>query len=360
MKDCPCFTALGAANTSAQQPGLGAAVHPLFSANPEQSGMYLYIMSRPHSGSTILDILLGNADDVESVGQLISDIGKLGNLCACGAEIGDCPFWTAVRERLASLDIDWNEAAISSMRQGHVRNFLRTWAAGPRAADCRRLAVITEALETAILAQNAKKVLLDSSKEPTRGLFLLKYVPSARIIRLVRNPLGSVASHYWRIEKQGRFHFLRREYRRPALAPLFLILAAGSWMVGNLLAEIAVRAAPDRVIRIRYEDLRDDPRRELSRLGEALGIDVRRSIKMLEGGQRFSAGHNIGGNAIRLDQQLRFDPQREAQRQRLPRWLELVTLGLCWPLMLAYGYPLRRSRPRPAVDANASAGGESS
>jgi hypothetical protein len=322
--------------------------------------MYLYILSRPHSGSTILDILLGNADDVESVGQLISDIGKLDSLCSCGARIGVCPFWTAVREKLASFDIDWNEAATASMSQGHVRYFFRTWRAGPQAADLRRLAVITEALEAAILAQGAKKVLLDSSKEPTRALFLLKYVPSARVIRLVRSPLSTVASHYWRLETQGRFHFLRREYRRPELAPLFLVLAAASWMAGNLLAEIAVRAAPNRVIRIRYEDLRDHPRRELSRLGEALGIDFHRSIKKLEDGERFSAGHNIGGNAIRLDRQLRFDPEREAQRLSLPRWIELVTLCLCWPLMLVYGYSLRRPRPRHAVGAKPSPGGESS
>ena len=107
-----------------------------------------------------------------------------------------------------------------------------------------------------------------------------------------------------------------------------------------------VRASND----IRDEDMRDNPRGELARLGAALGIDVSRSIEKLEQGEPFSAGHNIGGNAICLEQQLRFDPQREAQRLALPSWIELMTLGLCWPLMLAYGYPLRRSgRHRPAA-----------
>lgn len=313
--------------------------------------MYLYIMSRPHSGSTILDILLGNTAEVESIGQLISDLGKLDNLCSCGAKIRDCPFWSAVRGALAQAGIDWDEAVAASLGQAHVRRFVATWWAGADEPRLRRLASLTEALERAILAVNGKPVMLDSSKEPTRGLFLLKYVPSARVVRLVRNPLSAVASHHWRLEKQGRFHFLRREYRQPALAPLFLVLAAGSWLVGNLLAEIAVRAARERVVRIRYEDLRDDPSRELARLGAALGIDVTAAIQKLERGEPFSAGHNIGGNAIRLEQQLRFDPQREAQRLGLPRWVEWVTLGLCWPLMLAYGYPLRRARPAAGAGA---------
>ena len=62
--------------------------------------MFLYVMSRPHSGSTILDILLGNTASVESVGQLVSDMGKLDNPCACGATIRTCPFWSEVRERV--------------------------------------------------------------------------------------------------------------------------------------------------------------------------------------------------------------------------------------------------------------------
>ena len=63
--------------------------------------MLLYIMSRPHSGSTILDILIGNSASVQGVGQLVSDMGKLDNPCACGASIRDCPFWQAVRAEVA-------------------------------------------------------------------------------------------------------------------------------------------------------------------------------------------------------------------------------------------------------------------
>ena len=65
-------------------------------AHAEERGMYLYIVGRPHSGSTILDILLGNGREVQGIGQLVSGMGKPDDLCACGCAIADCPFWRAV------------------------------------------------------------------------------------------------------------------------------------------------------------------------------------------------------------------------------------------------------------------------
>ena len=54
-----------------------------------------------------------------------------------------------------------------------------------------------------------------------------------------------------------------------------------------------------------------------------------------------SAGHVIGGNGIRLEQGLRFDAAKERSRPQLPRWLDLTTLALCWPMMRSYGYRWR-------------------
>jgi hypothetical protein len=124
--------------------------------------------------------------------------------------------------------------------------------------------------------------------------------------------------------------------------------------VGNLLHEIAASKAPGRVIRIRYEDLRDHPAEQLRRLGERFGIDVRPVLEKVERGETLPAGHDIGGNDIRLEHGLRFDPGKEGTRRVLPRWVELMTLALCWPLMSRYGYALKRpSRIGPAAQGQA-------
>lgn len=304
--------------------------------------MYLYVMSRPHSGSTILDILLGNTGTVESVGQLVSDMGKLDNPCACGATIRACPFWREVRSRVEADGVSWDEAVRASVGQAHIGSFWRTLRARDDDPAMARLAEITAVVARAIAGVAGKPIVLDSTKEPTRALFLARFYPEARLIRLVRDPRSAVASHYWRLKDKGYFHFLRRDYRLRWLSPLFLALAAASWTVGNLLHEVAAARAPGRVVRLRYEDLRDQPAEELTRLGRNLGIDVSAPIDMLARGETLPAGHDIGGNDIRLEHGLRFDPAKETTRRRLPRWVELMTLALCWPLMARYGYALRR------------------
>src|SRR5829696_7823027 len=125
--------------------------------------MFLYVMSRPHSGSTILDILLGNTEAVESVGQLVSDMGKLGNPCACGATIGGCPFWGAVRGRVEAAGVRWDEAVRASVGQAHVGRFWPTLRARPDDPEMLRLAEITAVVARAIADTAGKRVVLDST-----------------------------------------------------------------------------------------------------------------------------------------------------------------------------------------------------
>ena len=131
---------------------------------------------------------------------------------------------------------------------------------------------------------------------------------------------------------------------------MFLVVAAMSWTVGNLLAEIAARRAAGRVLLLRYEDLRDDPAAALRAIGARFGLDLEDSVAKLADGSPLGVQHIIGGNDVRLEPGLRFDPKRESTRRPLPRWVEVVTAVCCWPLMRRYGYSLRRPA-KPAAAA---------
>ena len=113
--------------------------------------MYIYVAGRGHSGSTILDIMLGGGSAIESVGEL-GTIGtrglsgdKTGHLCGCGAVIAECPFWTRVREAVearcgpASFPTLIARSTTSATRAGsRARSYLPRQVAR-RGAWCGRL-----------------------------------------------------------------------------------------------------------------------------------------------------------------------------------------------------------------------------
>ena len=302
--------------------------------------MYLYVMGRGHSGSTILDILLGGGAAVESVGELVSGLEwyEAGTPCACGAPMRECPYWAEVRRRFEAEGHDWAELARASRRQTDVRRWLPTRLAGRDDPGLCRLAAVTRSLARAIAAVSGKPHVLDSNKEVARGLFLLRYLPEARVVHLVRDPRGIQRSHHWRLRDRRGFLFMRRRFAGRGTAPLLLLLAAASWTVGNALGELTRRAAPGRVLRLRYEDLCDDPAGAVRAIGAAFGLPVEDIVAKLEDGEPFPVGHNVGGNHIRHAGAVRFDAGAEGARPPLPRWAERATVLLCWPLMRYYGY----------------------
>ena len=138
--------------------------------------MYLYIMGRPHCGSTILNILLGNSASVVAVGQLVSDLHD-DHRCSCGATLRQCPFWSEVRRRVEADGADWQRVVAASVGQAHPRAFLPTLLRGAAAPRTKELVALTETLAKAITGTAGRPVICDSSKEATRALFLARFYP---------------------------------------------------------------------------------------------------------------------------------------------------------------------------------------
>jgi hypothetical protein len=314
--------------------------------------MYIYIMGRGHSGSTILDIILGNSAAVESLGELVSGLGRYatGERCSCGCLMRECAFWTDVRRRFEASGHDWNEFVARSRAATSVRRWLSTWFARQDSADRRQLARMTEAFGQAVSEASGKPHLLDSNKETARGLFLLRFKPDARVIHLVRDPRDVQRSHYWRVASGRGFRFMRRHWQASRLtAPVWLLLAAVSWTAGNMLCELAGRRVPGRTLRLRYEDLRDDPAGTVRRIGAAFDLPLEDVACRLERRDDFAVGHNVGGNPIRHQQALQFEARADKDRQQLPSWLDTATSVICWPLMRYYGYGSRAPRQQFSV-----------
>jgi len=305
----------------------------------------LYIIGRGHSGSTMLDAMLGNADQIESVGELVSGMGRYDALCSCGEAFGNCPFWAEVRQRFEeNAGVSWNEAVRASRGQAHIKRFPSTLFAPAHAQWVRRLKGFSEYIAGAISRSGTakKEMVVDSSKEITRALFLLRFVPGSRIIHLVRHPEKVLQSNYYRLKKGSGFKFLRMHFMPRAWFGPFLLASATSWVIGNLLSEVVRKFGRDRFLRVRYEDLISSPIEELDRIEKFIGVslnDVKRKVREKAA---FEVGHNIGGNYMRMQGSFVLDPKK-ASRGGLPERYVFMVNAICWPLFLAYGYCSRKS-----------------
>lgn len=324
-------------------------------------------MGRGHSGSTILDVILGNNAEIESIGELASGLmleQRDGHICACGEDMATCAFWRRARAAFARhpfvqrAGLSWPEAARTLVTHAHIRNLPRTLLAHPGSPTLGRIASISKAFEAALVEGSGKPHIVNSSKEPTRAIMLLRTSSEARAVHLVREPRRLMASIYWRFNSldDGHMKFLRRRYRARSMFVPLMALAAVSWNLGNLICELAARLAPGQVVRVRYEDLCATPAAELDRIARILSVPLDDVIAKVTNGETLSIGHNVGGNQIRTEGTVVFLPKKGQERD-IPRWLSYLTLACCWPLMLAYGYSLRSSAPPPLVTTEAGPAG---
>ena len=305
---------------------------------------YAYIMGRGHSGTTVLDALLGHTPHVESVGEIVSGMARLDAPCSCDSAMRECRYWTAVRNRFESgSGYTWRYAANRIKAQAHVGSFFVTMF--KRRKGMRELIDITAHLADSILDTSGKLIVLDSSKTPARALFLVRHFPNSRVIHLVRDPAAILASNYWRIQSGRGFKFLRRTYRQTWFTPVYLMISALSWVLGNLLAELVKLVEPSQVMLIRYEDIGADAERQFNRLSGFLNADVTQAAKAISAGTAIPFGHNIGGNQVRRLRTFVFEPKARDDHP-LPPLYRVMTRIICWPLMLRYGYKLVGSEAR--------------
>jgi len=306
--------------------------------------LYFYVMGRGRSGSTILDILLGNSSQIESVGELVFGLTRADReQCSCGQSLANCAFWSRVRRDLEAQGFGWDEAC-SMLDRGAV-GLWRVWRSGRTDSTMVRRAETTRALTRVITTIAGKPHLLDSGKGPAHGLVLLRHLPEARVIHLVRDPRAMLQSMYWRV--RTRSHLNSRQLLVAKFsAPLFLAWSALDWSVVNMLCELMARTYPGRTLRVRFEDLCAQPSTELERIGRAFGLELAELTSLSEKATQrvpLEVGHNIGGNHLRHGEVVRFDPDGGRREISLPRWLSFVITVLCGPLMLRYGYRFRGS-----------------
>lgn len=271
----------------------------------------VYIGGYGRSGSTLLDIVLGDHPDLVSVGALHNlPAWREDDLpCACGKPFSLCPFWSAVREKAGSIVVtDQDQRAIEG-RSVLVR---RLWGHRDIQLDERYTRSQRE-LWSALRQVSGAEAVVDSSKSAGetlgRPLALGRMVGlDVTVVHLARHPLGVLRSIS---SGAGGSH---RPWRRRN--PLYLVTkTAFQWSFTNISCLLLYRGK--NVVRLTLEEFLADPVEALGRVGEAIGCDLSWQAGGVVDGRPFVPGHNLGGN--RVKEQSEVIVSRSVVERQTPR-----------------------------------------
>src|SRR5215204_854197 len=341
--------------------------------HPEVPVRVLKITGLGRSGSTILDIVLGNHPQIESVGEVgnlirngwISRESLRGierkklrvPLCTCGKRLDvlyvedpeeACPFWSGVRREWVRRTDGEDIEAYPMLQDAfeRQRRWLRLLYERHRpSALFRSYARLTLAFFESIRAVSGKPVIVDCSKISVRA-YSLGMVPGIDlyIVHLVRDGRGVITSHRKSFEK-GLQAGIMWDHKDPPMwktavrrRALYLVSVV-RWTVQNLAAEwVCTQLGPKRTMRLRYEDLVADPKTALERIGSLIELDLTDVAEAASSGKPMHAGHNIGGNKTKKSGSITLRPDAKEWKSALsPTEQRLSWMFMGW-LMRRYGY----------------------
>jgi hypothetical protein len=298
----------------------------------------VYIAGCGRSGSTVLDLTLGQRDGWFSMGEFrlfwyaLRDHWR----CGCGRDVTDCPFWAKACAQLPAASSDVLAALRSTVRVRRAPGLMRPALLGSHRTD---LDALGEALRTvyhgAAVAAGAS-VLVDSSKDSLYGLVLADTLDMPlHVIHLVRDS-RAVAWSWQRKRKRPEItHEVAYMPQRTAFR------AAVDWDLRNALVHLLRRRA-DGYTRITYEEFTAAPEATIERIRSRVGAPAREAAtaEAIPGGPH----HTVAGNPVRFSRDaLELQPDLEWQ-QALPADDRRTVTALTLPLLAAYGYLSRRDR----------------
>lgn len=303
----------------------------------------IYVGGAPRSGSTLLDLLLGQVPGIFAAGELeyLWDRGMEDNqLCGCGSRFRECPFWGEVMAR-AFGGMDQVDAVQMRRLQHSVlrTRYLPYLVSGAMPQGYRgRVASYGQRLTAvyrAIAEVSGCAIVADSSKSPAYG-FLLKAIPSVdlRVVHLVRDS-RAVAFSYRRRKQRPEIH-----WQTTYMLQYTPWSSARLWVLWNLLT-VALRAASGRAALLRYEDLAAQPREALAALLRDVG-DGPVALDFIDGqAVRLQTNHTVSGNPMRFERDSLDVRVDDEWRRAMPAAHRGMVTLLTWPLLLGFRYPWR-------------------
>lgn len=291
----------------------------------------IYIAGYGRSGTTLLDIALGEQATIMGAGEvstLARHVWDEGEYCACGAQVRECGIWQPIVEqwRQGEPDSLMAEYRKAQERTEGIIGWGRWLARFGRQDHARR----TMRLLASMVAVSGRPVLLDSSKLPGRA-FALAALPGVElyVVHVVRDGRGVA----WSLLKGHRRQIDQGVQRD--LMPKPLLYTAIRWTTVNLATEwLCHRLGPSRAIRVRYEDFVADPHATIGAITAMVGEATTASPR-----DTFAPQHQVAGSRHRMQRSITVRKD-ETWKTDMPRIKQMIFTIACAPLLRRYGYAL--------------------
>ena len=260
------------------------------------------IVGAGHSGSTLLDMILGGHSHICSVGEISHWNQYLDSkqACSCGSQIDLCGFWKPiVKEWHNYLDTTKPAVSITDTRSNTVHgisNNLRYRCSllltllfpihkrrefmDALLPEYEQRAKNIQELYSRIREFSDEPIICDSSKAVYRFRLLHAHEPEkSKAIYLTRDGRAVVSSHF---NREGQS----------------IEASARRWQQANQYTRYMLRTLPeDAYIHVRYEELCREPEATLTRICTFLGCSYDSALLQFSGASK----HNIGGNRMNLN-----------------------------------------------------------
>jgi len=289
----------------------------------------IYIMGCGRSGTTILDIVLGNHSGFLSLGELNNsmDAWNKKRICSCGVPVRQCRIWKNVGNIFFRNDSGGEHYRIANYQNdierqiSIIKHILGLYDSSMIHEYHSYIYNIFRLLKES----SSAKAIIDSSKSVGRALALLKNAKiDVQIIHLVRDPRGVY------------FSFQKKNLITPTKNIWSL---AAYWNSVNFLASLVrLRFGDKKVLRVRYEDLISNTDLTIDKIADFINEDLSDVKIKLRDEVPMERGHLASGNRIRKQKiLLKLQPDFEWMK-RLKLHQRIIITTNCSPLMIAYRY----------------------
>lgn len=257
-------------------------------------------MGAGRSGTTLLDIVLGNAAGVTSCGELNRYCQRTGLPPLADSSGEKAIFWREISEQLERNlgQLDFERISRLERRYSYHTGCLGSLLREISGPDGTEYLCYTQAFYNAIFSVSGTPFLVDSSKYPGRALGAAQALEGSKIrlvcVYLYRDPVDVVRS------------FAKKDVEQPSKN---WIVANIYYASVNILCQLTAWRLKQRgipVAAISYENLLADPRGTLTQISGSIGVDLKQAIDLLPDGELI-VGPLFDGNRIRTRPYIRLE-----------------------------------------------------